>query len=282
MVASSEKARTFVLDYVEQRFKTLRYNQINQPDNRGNTLLMHCCWLGDDQRVRYLLQNGADSNLRNKAGQHALSKAFGSRSFSTIELLLDNRADPNLPNDRGWTIMHQLSKVQRVYLIEKAMKKGGDPARLTPNDGTCWHIAARDGRDDLLSLWISKKAAGINVPDQSGRPPIFDIIDRCNMRMVRRFVGAGADLMMRDLCGCNPATYASNCNHQKISAYLARKTWKDVTHRHLARQLCGAIDQFNPERDMPCIHPIAHWREHRVKPLDMPINRRFDGVCVPR
>lgn len=89
--------------------------EINQQDEKGNTLLHSAAKAADVLRVRELIQQGADVNLQNKVGDTPLSVAayysnknnwapldpsatFGQSEQYTeiVKTLLEHRADPNI------------------------------------------------------------------------------------------------------------------------------------------------------------------------------------------
>ena len=95
--------------------KSSKASDINQQDEKGNTLLHRAAKAADVSRVRELIEQGADVNLQNKVGDTPLSvaayysneeiwapldpsKTYGQSEQYTeiVKMLLAHRADPNI------------------------------------------------------------------------------------------------------------------------------------------------------------------------------------------
>ncbi len=73
----------------------------NQPDYAGETALHQTAWRGHDELTRLLLDEGADLGLRDHRGQTALHHAASNGSKAVVEVLLDKGADPRVEDDDG-------------------------------------------------------------------------------------------------------------------------------------------------------------------------------------
>lgn len=108
---------------------------INEANELGVTPLMcasnHC----NVEMVEYLLENGADVNLRNIEGQSALHMVGGYMYMGIdgyegrkkiTRVLLENGANPNLPDNEGNTSLHYAVFKMRHELINTILEYGGD------------------------------------------------------------------------------------------------------------------------------------------------------------
>ncbi|WP_420629919.1 ankyrin repeat domain-containing protein [Candidatus Leptofilum sp.] len=81
------------LDWVERSIGSLGLNgkpvNINAQDNGGKTILMIATRYNHIDVVRFLLEKGADPNIRDKRGHTALIEAQAGGHKELIELLTD-------------------------------------------------------------------------------------------------------------------------------------------------------------------------------------------------
>ena len=93
---------------------------INDKDRHGTTALMNATSKNDLEVVKYLLNHGADINIKNKNGWSALSIAKG-RGFLNIEILLEDRlrAIAKLAEDARLVEVARLAEVDRLAKIAK-------------------------------------------------------------------------------------------------------------------------------------------------------------------
>eukprot|EP00386_Alphamonas_edax_P014352 GDKI01044123.1.p1 GENE.GDKI01044123.1~~GDKI01044123.1.p1 ORF type:complete len:513 (-),score=90.40 GDKI01044123.1:175-1485(-) len=102
-----------------------------------------------------LLQNGADANIRNTAGQTALHLMKESRCDVTmIRMLLQHGADPNAEDkEGGWTPLHIASQFGHVDAIQTLLQRGADVEKKTRVGATPYQIAkTRNQRAAMLAL----------------------------------------------------------------------------------------------------------------------------------
>jgi ankyrin repeat protein len=80
-----------------------------QSDDHGVTPLMKLAQSADEENTlalsRYLLEQGADPNLRNFGSHTALHRALTFGNYHQMKLLLEHGADPNLQTDLGATAL---------------------------------------------------------------------------------------------------------------------------------------------------------------------------------
>lgn len=83
--------------------KALRIYQVDARDNNEMTLLAWAAIKGDEKKVSYLLQNGANPNIQNKDGMTPLMYAASNNHTNIVKCLLDANADPHIGDISGWT-----------------------------------------------------------------------------------------------------------------------------------------------------------------------------------
>lgn len=78
-------------------------SMINARDKTGNTLLIWAVKYTNKEIVKYLLQNGANSNEENDFGNTPLHFAFSNKNYEIVNLLIQNNANEKKKNLKGLT-----------------------------------------------------------------------------------------------------------------------------------------------------------------------------------
>jgi hypothetical protein len=106
---------------------------------------------GDIQRVRELLDSGADPNLRdNRFGVTALIMAWGYTEI--VRLLLEKGADPNLRDNLGTTALMMAALEGETETVRLLLENGADPNLIDKDGDTAFGLALSDGHTDILQL----------------------------------------------------------------------------------------------------------------------------------
>ena len=90
----------------------------------GLTALMLAAAYGSANKVRLLLDAGAEINARDDAGMTALMKASRDGHFDVVKVLLERKADINAKNSHGVTALYWASKKGHTQII-KLLKTHG-------------------------------------------------------------------------------------------------------------------------------------------------------------
>ena len=150
---------------------------INFKNENGYTLLMMACRTNNYKIVEYLLDKGADPNIKTKfSGWFALMYAAECSDTDIINLLLEKGADINLKNDKGWNALcHSIftsKKANAIFLI----KKGSDVNIRTDKEWTPLMLSVRNNKDpDILRFLLSIKenAVDINATENKGKTALM-------------------------------------------------------------------------------------------------------------
>jgi ankyrin repeat protein len=132
--------------------------KIDEPNNKGNTMLMLAAWYGHAKAVEFLLLKGASPLHRNEDGACVLQ--FGSRNHDVLSLLLATEAvkDIDTQDYEGYTPLiqaaniyssetllpgHDLSVIgERIKCIETLLKHGADVNIVTGQGRSALMVAA--------------------------------------------------------------------------------------------------------------------------------------------
>ena len=139
---------------------------INAKDKPYGWSLLH--WsveLGDFTRALFLLDNGADVNVKATDGRTPLHLVAGNRTDRTdtsrevfmAGKLLQNGADINAKDENGWSPLHYAAQTGSVMMAGFLLDNGAyvnaeSPTRMAGVGVTAWDVAKIMGRTDMMTL----------------------------------------------------------------------------------------------------------------------------------
>lgn len=127
-----------------------------QEPNTGDTALNIVIRRGDATYTRFLLQHGADPNIRNKQGDSATMVAVTENEGPCLQVLINGKANVNVANDRGETPLIRAVQLRNIAMVHDLLAAGADPDQTD-------HIAGLSARDyakrDTRSPVIGKMLA---------------------------------------------------------------------------------------------------------------------------
>ena len=111
---------------------------------------------GDETYLRFLLQKGADANLRDGRGNTPLLLAVTGGQAGMIRILTDARANPNLANASGETPLIRAVQRRDATMVRDLLAAGADPDQTDNIAG----LSARDyATQDTRNAAIGKLIA---------------------------------------------------------------------------------------------------------------------------
>lgn len=148
-IAASFSLRTNFVKFLDYGY------DVNHIDSEGMTLLMHCALWDWEWGARTLLERGADSSIRDKAGQTALFYVCGLPYVcydEIIDTLLEYGADINATDNDGNTALLRIANEEiegdRTHL---ALIGRGIDVNIRNNAGeTALSIARKHGHEYLI------------------------------------------------------------------------------------------------------------------------------------
>lgn len=119
---------------------------------------------GDETYLRYLLQKGADPNLRDGRGNTPLLLAVAGGHAGLIPVLVAGKANVNLSNAAGETPLIRAVQRRDVAMTRALLQAGADPDQTDNTAGlSARDYARRDARNPALSKLLE------DAPKRGGR-----------------------------------------------------------------------------------------------------------------
>ena len=141
------------------------------------------------EEAEYLLDLGADPNIRSDWGETCLTSAALWRGPDLARLLLARGANPEIAN---WTNFHVDVVMGDVEAVQGRLARGENPSKFGSSFWSVWHMCIRLGNLEIAQLFLQ---AGLNVNEgmERGFMPLIAACETNSQPMVELLLSAGAD-----------------------------------------------------------------------------------------
>jgi len=137
----------------------------------GWTDLHDAAYDGDVERVRKLLKEGKNPNIKDEYGNTPLHIAASKGRVDVARLLLKHGADPNVQNEYGWTPLHGAASEGYVEVVKLLLEHGANPNAGSIHGDTPLHIAAYWGHVAVVKLLL-EHGADPTIKNRGGKTPL--------------------------------------------------------------------------------------------------------------
>ncbi len=131
---------------------------LNSTCKDKNPLLIHCLKknLCDFETFKYLINQGANVDAVDSAGDHILFYSLKYKTDDFALLLLEHNANPHAVNQDKTPVLALALFSKHVLVVEELLKKGVDPNTLYPTfDSTTLFVMLSKKQDQLKLLLLS-------------------------------------------------------------------------------------------------------------------------------
>lgn len=182
----------------------------------GNTALISASSQQDSfEIVKWLIDKGANTKIKNKYGETSLIVAAGVGETKTVELLLPI-SDVNVKNIYGETALSAASFVGHIEVVRSLLKVPGLNINETNDENqTALFSAVEGGHLDIIKLLIDHEA-DTNITDKYGRLPIHSAVrcgitsyDNLTPKKIKNYLEI-TKILLRNLKDINVKDYKGN------------------------------------------------------------------------
>ncbi|KAB8220169.1 ankyrin repeat-containing domain protein [Aspergillus novoparasiticus] len=169
-------------------------NMLYKVIDSGNEII-YCAADGDLDAVKQRLDQGVDVNMKNDAGETALSQAAANGCADVVRFLIDHGAHVDLQNGRHETPLVQAAKYGHEEVVRVLLEQGVDVNRINQNDdkdATALHKAAEYGQDEVVRLLLGN-GAQVDVRDFWNMTPLHKAAKSDYVKTVQILLNHGAN-----------------------------------------------------------------------------------------
>lgn len=141
--------------------------------------------------VKYLVEQKADVNITNHAGNTPLDVAAEKGHIEIVRFLLQTGADVNQQDKNKNTALKYASDNNQTEIVKILLKAGANPNLADVDNDTALGNAAFDGHIEIARLLIEAKA-NVNAKNNEGKTPLAIAKEQGHTEMVELLQSAGA------------------------------------------------------------------------------------------
>ena len=166
-----------------------------------NAKLVHAAANGNINKVKGLLEKGADANAKTRDGRTALLMAIRIGRLDIVKLLVENGADVNKPGTLK-------------FLVDR-----GSTFDLRSNEITALFWAVERVQPEIVRFLVDH-GADLNAKDNNGNTVLIKAVYSNNLDIIKCLVEHGADSTVKDDNGETAAMHAKRRGYNDVAAYL--------------------------------------------------------------
>ena len=177
------------------------------------------CETGDYERVKYLVEHGADVNAKNHKGKTALCHTFNVGLYEIMKYLLEHGADINAKDEVGFTALIRTCWYGNVPLMKYLVEKGADVNAKDKLGNTALHWVC--GRKYIsimndITKYLVEHGADVNAKNCKKRTPFHLACYNYQFVNVKYLVEHGADVYAKDGEGQTAIGWAIENSNQML------------------------------------------------------------------
>ena len=177
---------------------------------------------GVEVRVRKLLKETTDVDVRSEEGLTVLQVAVQQGYESIAKLLLERKANTEAHDEDGETPLHKAAANGHDKIIRLLINHAAHIDAKSGSGGTPLHEAASWGHEKAAQLLINE-GASVDVRNERGATPMHDAAVEGYDIIVSLLVGEGASVAVKDDLGRTALHMAALGGHGTVARLLIRK-----------------------------------------------------------
>ena len=197
---------------------------INKKDMKGKTALWYAVVANNAKIVKYLLENGANANVKVPPSNGTPLQFASIKGFTEIaKLLLDAGSEVNVfDKSVGVTPLWLASQGGHTDIVKILIENKADVNLARKGDKvTSLLMASQEGHTNIVKLLLEAKA-DVNGVSNDGTSPLLSATQGGNIDIVKLLLSYGADVNKSRNNGVSPLHIAANNGDLEIAELLIK------------------------------------------------------------
>lgn len=180
--------------------------------------LFHLCSNGNEEAVKFLLDNGADVDITDDHGNTSLIHTCypSGNNLEIIKILLDHGANIEHVNRIGISALSESIAENQKEIFDYLISRG---ANINSQDSNPLCSVAQLGEAELVKFLV-ERGANVNLLVNKRRTPLMMACEFGHVECARKLMKHGADPIITNAKGNNALHYANGVQDENIRASL--------------------------------------------------------------
>ncbi|WP_144527789.1 ankyrin repeat domain-containing protein [Peribacillus simplex] len=190
-----------------------------------NEQLIQAVERNETERIRRLIEQGADINTQDSEGRTATMIATYNNDVETAKILIEAGADVNIQDDMKNSPFLYAGAEGYVNILKLAIEAGADPSITNRYGGTALIPASEHGYVEVIKELLTKTDIDVNHVNDLGWTALLEAIilnngDGKQQETVKLLIDHGADVNIPDNGSMTPIQHAREKGFKEIEQIL--------------------------------------------------------------
>ena len=208
------------------------------PDGSKQRWLLEASQNGNVDKVRFLLELGANVNVTGDLDNQPLHYAAEKGHIEVVKVLLQNGADVNAFNQKSKTPLHLATERGFMEVTKLLLQNGAESLKCSMPDGTKQRLlleASESGNIDQVRFFL-ECGANVNVKGDRKNRPLHYAAENGHTEVVKLLLQNGADINATNWDGQTPLEFAVKEGQLEVTQLLLQNG-ADVNRRSSLQNL---------------------------------------------
>lgn len=197
---------------------------VNVRDDRGRQPLFTASLLGTKEIVELLVNHGAEINPSEKDSPNIpLHAALRRGHYEIAKYLISKGADVLVVSQSGYTALHAACESGNPQIVELAISPNSNLNAKDKTGVTPLRLAAQAHDSVEIAAILIKHGADVNIPDEDGRTALNWAVTMHHTKTVELLLQHGADVNIVDNLGMTALHWAvlrdGKSNQKQLASY---------------------------------------------------------------
>jgi ankyrin repeat protein len=124
---------------------------VNSTDERGSSMLILACYLGNHEVAKFLIEKGANINYVSLNGTALMASVYKNETDLVDELLKRN-ANLNLTDNNGQTALMLATQIKNTEIVRKLVNAGANKELKCKQNKTAFEYAVFSNNEEIINL----------------------------------------------------------------------------------------------------------------------------------